>query len=452
MNDPKTEEPTLDTPQQPTSPPPVPEQPNVEAAVSELTPDQPVTQDANPPLFEQDTTQPEPAPELAVQPVGSQPQMNVASDVEQPTGIIGSGADVVPAQPVAKSSKKPLVIALVVTGVVVLLAAVGGGVYAYTQYQKPENVLMHAAGNALSAKSGRTKTIITSDFAYDADGTKISFEKVTFELGAERTPRYDANAEIVAKYNDKQLSLKGSVLATDAGVVYFKISNIKDTLKKVLPPEVKMNAKAEAYLDTVDGKWAKYSIEDLKKDNPESGKVAQCMLDVYKKHKDDKKSAQEVVDIYKANQFVVIKGEPKVKDGNVGYVVDVDKKKSKLFAKAVAKTSMANELKACDKNASNNSSDEAIDQADEMTSEVVPKDASVTTTTVWISQWSHELRAVETKTTNMPGPDNKKYSVTSRTDVSFKEGVTTTVPSDAMAAKDWSDNATRFYEELVSQP
>lgn len=382
-------------------------------------------------------------------------QASIASEVEQPTSAMPTSSGVTTPigggmQPVASTPKKKPLIVAIIAGVLALVL-LGGGVYAYTVYQKPENVLLHAASNALSTKKVRTKTVVTSDYSYTAEDMKISFEKLTFETGGDRSPRYDTNAEIVAKYNDKQVALRGSVLATEAGELYFKLENVKDTLQKVLPADMKMSAKAEEYLSAIDGKWARYTLEDLKKDSPDYGKTVQCTLDVYKKYKDDKKSIQEVVDIYKANQFVVVKGDPASKDGNFGYVVDVDKKKSKAFGKAVEKTTMAKELTACDKNAStatedsDNTEDTAVD---------TPSSTSgpVTTTTVWISKWNHELRAVDTKTIGIKGQNNKEYTVTSHTDVDFRTGATTAVPSNTMPLKTWSENAQNFYKELLQSP
>lgn len=405
--------------------------------------------------FSERNVQPESTTVETESPTRTDAPSPIASEIEQPTGLgavagtmsapMGMPTAVPPTPPV-KKSKKPLIIAGVVA--VIALGLIGGSAYAYTLYQKPQNVLLQAAGNALSAKKLRTKTVVTSDFAYDADGTKLSFEKVTFETGSERTPRYDMNAEIVAKYNDKQVTLKGDVLATDAGELYFRVSNIKDTLQKVLPADMKMNAMAEAYLAQIDGKWAKYTLEDLKKDSPDYGKTVQCVLDVYKKHKDDKKSIQEVVELYKANQFVVVKGEPTSKNGNFGYEVAIDNKKSKAFSKEVAKTALAKEVEACDKNAAASASASEDTDTTDTVDTPTNADGPVTTTTLWISKWGHELRSVETKTTDIKGVDNKKYSITSRTDVDFGNGVVTTSPKDTVPLKAWSENATKFMTEL----
>ena len=352
-------------------------------------------------------------------------------------------------QPAKNGGKKKVVIAAIVA--VLLAGALGGGAYAYTAvYQKPENVLLDAAGKALGAKSLRAKTTITTDFAYDADGTKIKFESLTFDTGVERSPRLDNNAELKLTYNDRPIDLKADVLATDAGVIYFRVSNLIDTLKSVLPAEMKLTPKAESYLKNIDGKWGTYSIEDLKSDNPKYGKIAQCTLDVYKKHKDDKKSIQELVDLYKKNQFVVVKETVKAKDGNSGYVIDIDKARSDAFDKASEQTALAKELNACDPDTASKSTDNNSSTSfdTEQTNPDKPTDPK-TTTTAWISTLTHELRVLDTVTSGIDGPDSKKYTVTTHTEFDFTKGVATEAPKDSMKAKEWTQNVMKAYDDMT---
>lgn len=390
--------------------------------------------------LESETTAPMSAVSQPVPVAYDQPQEVVGSPILQPVPIP-------PASPAPKKSHLKLIL-LITIPIVLLLGLIGGAVYAYTVYQKPENVVLDAAQKALSASKLRTTTTVTSDFVYEVGSDKVSFEKLTFTTGSERAPRYDANAELVVKYNDKTISLKADALAVSEGAVYFRVSNLKDTLEKTLPSTMKVTTKANEYLAKFDGKWAKYSLDDLKQDNPESEKIARCTLDIYKKYKDDKKSIQEVAALYKANAFLVINGKPTSKDGNLGYEVSVDSAKSKAFAKAVEGTAIAKELKACDKSNDSSVSD-TIDSSLDTVDTPVSADAPKTVTTVWISQWGHELRAVDTKTTNISGPNDKKVTVSSHTVIDFTRGATTEVPASTMTFKDWGDAATGVFNELT---
>lgn len=251
-----------------------------------------------------------------------------------------------------------------------------------------------------------------------------------FENGQEQTPRIDANAEIDITYNGKAIQLTGDVLATDAGVVYYRVNNLKDTITKIFPAAEQPSAQAMSYLSTIDGKWAKYSIDDLKGTNPEAGKTVQCVLDVYK-----------------ANQFVVAQNNPKLKNGNYELVVNFDKSKYKAFEKASEETEIAKEVNACD--ASSTATDK-FDSVDADSSDTATSsDKPVVTTTVSVSQFDHKLRAIDIKVTYIKS-DDKTYTITSHTDVDFKTGVTTDAPSSPMSTDDWTKNVQSFYTSLYT--
>lgn len=378
-------------------------------------------------------------PVTSPEPLSTQPAEPVPNTTAEPLVPV-NGGDVSP-----KKSKLKLVLLIVLP--ILLLGLIGAGAYAYTVYQKPENVVLSAITKAMDSNHLRTETTVTSDFAYDVDGTKVSFDKLTLTTGYESAPQYDTNAELLVKYNDKQVSLKADALLVSEGAVYFRVSNLKDTLQKVLPAEMKITAKADEYLTKFDGKWAKYSLEDLKKDNPDTEKIARCTLDVYKKNKDDKKAQKEVADLYKAHPFITINGKPTSKDGNLGYEVDIDKTKSKAFGKALKDTTIAKELAACDSD--NSTVDDTIDSSIDKVDTPVSPDEPKTVVTLWISQWGHEVKAIDTKTTNLSGPEGKKFTISSHTKVDLKHGVETQVPADAMTFKDWNDAVTGAYTEPV---
>lgn len=386
-------------------------------------------------------------------------QAGFSPEVEQPTG---AGASAPMPQPTdtnsfsnetlstpPKKSKKKIVLGFVIAIVALLL--LGGSAMAFTIYQQPENVLLNAARNALSSKNVRAKTVITSDFVYDIDGKTLAFEKISFETGSERSPRFDTNAEISVKYDGNMITLKGDVLATESGEIYYRVSNIKDTLQKIMPPEIEISAKADEQLSKIDGMWAKYTLEELKNDLPDYGEVVQCTLDVYKKYNNDQQAIRQLADVYGVHQFVVTKGDPISKDGNYGYVVDIDKQKAESFSKAAKDTTIVKELNACDKNddpviggAPANAYD-AYDELYNPNNTEGPK----TVTTVWVSKWGHVIRAVDTKTIGIEGEEGKTFTISSHTDVSFEQGVTTGAPSDPLSLKDWIDFAVKFVQELT---
>ncbi len=396
-------------------------------------------------------------------PVPGEPVLFAGFDTESPTGAVADATAVAtplgqvstpiapspqPQQVVAKKGRKGLVIGIIIA--IASLGLIGGGAAAYMVYQEPENVLLHTASNMLNMQKVRTKTVVTSDITYGTGDEKISLEQLSFESGLERTPRADTNAELKVLYGTKHIVLKADVLATDAGELYFRVSNAKDTIKKALDESMTMSAAAESIIDKIDGKWAKYTIADLKTDNPEYGKIAQCTLDVYKKHKDDSNVAKELVDLYKANEFVVIDGEPQGKVSEVGYTVKIDNKKLAAYSKAAESTTVAKELRACDGSKAPviDESDDAEVGVDAPYVEKADSSGPTTVTTLWITKFSHKLRAIDVKVTYPEGVEGKPVSVTTHTDVLDDQGVVTNVPGDAIAADEWVKRIEEFYNEL----
>lgn len=355
-------------------------------------------------------------------------------DAGNPQGMISSSSTTPP----PRKSKKPFIVA----GISVLILALfgGGAAFAYHTYQAPEHVMSDAMSHLLSTQKVHTTTTVTSNFAYTSGDMKLAFNKLTFTLGAERTPKVDTNATLDVTYNSMPLSLTASVLVTDEGALYFRVTNLKATLKAVLSDDIKLSATAQSYLDAIDGKWAKYTLSDIKASSPESGKVMQCTLDAYKKYKDDKKAIQEFVDLYSTHAFITTTDTPVTKDGNLGYVVSIDKTTLKAFGEGAKTTTLGTALSACDTSAQSkslSSSLESVEQAN-----------GSTTTTVWVSQWTHELRAIDTTTTGLHSFDNSTYTISSHTDIDATTGVSTSAPSDTMSADEWGKNVQLFVSQL----
>ena len=376
----------------------------------------------------------------------------VQADIDTTVGIVGATTPT-PASvgvarslsPVKKHSKKKL--GIVLAAVVIGLGGLfGGGAYAYTTYQKTENVLPQAIGAVLSATQLRAKTTVTSDFSYDQDGVKISSPKLVFEAGAERTPRMDNDAQLGFRYNDKDITLKASVLVTSDGTVYYKVENVKDTLKKVLGNDVSLSAKAESIIDTIDGKWAKYTIADISETSAKSGKTAQCVLDTYKKYKDDKKVSSELAEVYKQHQFLVPNGEPTKKDDNTGYPVKFDQQIYNQFEKAADKTTVSRELRDCRGISNTENNSETTSEPHEPS-----KDDPTVEIVVWVTAFSHKLRGIDTKVTYPSGPNDVPFSIVSQTEIIEGKGVTTPVPTTAMTSKEWFGQAGDFYNEMTGQ-
>ncbi len=341
-----------------------------------------------------------------------------------------------------RKSKVGLIIAICAAVLVVLLAIAGATAYAF--YQKPENVLLDAVSKLPLATKVSTKTTVNSNFSYEADGVNIKFKKFTFDTAAENTPKFDANAELVLEVNGKELSLKASGLVTDNGTVYFKdniVSSIKETLSIL---HQKLPAQAEKHLKKIDGKWVKYSLADARKQDKKSANQLQCVIDAYKKYSKDDKAKHQISSVYKKHPFIIIDKEVKSQSGNFGYDVSVDDDKAEAFWKDFRETSFAKSVESCAPNVSSSSSDT-------YKSAKKAKSKADATMTVWVSQWSHELRGVDVKATNLKtdSRSNKNYNVSAKTVIDFSKGSQVAVPSDAISAEEWARTISQSFQSVA---
>lgn len=341
-----------------------------------------------------------------------------------------------------RKSKAGLIIAICAAVLVVLLAIAGATAYAF--YQKPENVLLDAVSKLPLATKVSTKTTVNSNFSYEADGVKIKFKRFTFDTGAENTPKFDANAELVLEVNGKELSLKASGLVTDNGTVYFKdniVSSIKETLSIL---HQKLPAQAEKHLKKIDGKWVKYSLADARKQDKKSANQLQCVIDAYKKYSKDDKAKHQISSVYKKHPFIIIDKEVKSQNGNFGYDVSVDDDKAEAFWKDFRETSFAKSIESCAPNISSSSSDT-------YKSAKKAKSKADATMTVWVSQWSHELRGVDVKATNLKtdSRSDKNYNVSAKTVIDFSKGSQVAVPGDAISAEEWARAISQSFQSVA---
>ena len=341
-----------------------------------------------------------------------------------------------------RKSKAGLIIAICAAVLVVLLAIAGATAYAF--YQKPENVLLDAVSKLPLATKVSTKTTVNSNFSYEADGVNIKFKKFTFDTGAENTPKFDANAELALEVNGKELSLKASSLVTDNGTVYFKdniVSSIKETLSIL---HQKLPAQAEKHLKKIDGKWVKYSLADARKQDKKSANQLQCVIDAYKKYSKDDKAKHQISSVYKKHPFIIIDKEVKSQNGNFGYDVSVDDDKAEAFWKDFRETSFAKSVESCAPNVSSSSSDT-------YKSAKKAKSKADATMTVWVSQWSHELRGVDVKAANLKtdSRSDKNYNVSAKTIIDFSKGSQVAVPSDAISAEEWANAISQSFQSVA---
>ena len=345
----------------------------------------------------------------------------------------------IPYMPRTSSSQLVLIIIGCIAGGVLFLLAICGGVLAYSIYQRPENVVLDAITKLQSANKFSTHTEITMDYKYDAGAKDVSFKKLTLDTGMNSSPSVDANATLQMSVGGRDVSVKASALMTDDGTIYFKVQNLAEALSAFTGSK-ELPASAKNQLEKVSNKWVRYEINDLYKNNQRAAERARCVQNVYKRSLKDSKKRREIVSTYRKYPFVMIESiaQPQPKDGNVGYTVWIEPVTWRQFNKAFAHTAIAQDIKACNPSTHDNPS-AALDDADDNYAHPAPSHSvigrSKTKFTMWISPWSHELRALDIE----GGPD-AQFSLKSHTKFDFSKGVATTKPNDSevMHADEWN--------------
>ena len=343
----------------------------------------------------------------------------------------------IPYMPRTSSSQLVLIIIGCIAGGVLFLLAICGGVLAYSIYQRPENVVLDAITKLQSANKFSTHTEITMDYKYDAGAKDVSFKKLTLDTGMNSSPSVDANATLQMSVGGRDTSVKASALMTDDGTIYFKVKNLAEALSAFTGSK-ELPASAKNQLEKVSNKWVRYEINDLYKNNQRAAERARCVQNVYKRSLKDSKKRREIVSTYRKYPFVMIESMAQPKDGNVGYTVWIEPVTWRQFNKAFAHTAIAQDIKACGPSTHDNSS-VVPDDTDDTYAHPAPSHSvlghSKTKFTMWISPWSHELRALD-----IEGGSDARFSPKSHTKFDFSKGVATAKPNDSevIHADEWN--------------
>lgn len=355
------------------------------------------------------------------EPVSStDPYKPVASspDAEPATASVSSdSADTVPVQsytepavttPAAtglttaapKKSKKKFVIGGVIAGALILLC--GGGALAYSMYQQPDKVVADGFVNVFKAKmTGATGTAEVS----------TNETKLTVDLSGKSSDdasAMTANVKVKMKTGDlsgKEFSVVADGVYVKEGTVYFRLANLDKAFDAYIDATYSSESMTDyssqyksyvkqmyqPIIDKINNQWLKISPDDLKDVDKDSSDDMQCATDALKKLRDDKNVSKEVSDTYKANKFIIIKEKLGTKDGSMGYVIDVDKDKSKTFGEALEKTEFGKSIKKCTDMNDSSSSDSSFDDIDSSSDDSDIKNGRFE---IWVDQWSHQITHV----------------------------------------------------------
>lgn len=345
------------------------------------------------------------APEQTQVPVQPLPTVPVEA-VAQP-----SNAPVPP-----KKSKKGIIIAAIIAGVMVVLFAGTALAYNYW-YQNPNKVVTDALINASTAKSVVFTGII--------DVTGDQKVKIEFNGSGEQSSGL-MNVKATFNAGGKQVTVEGAALVDKNSNIYIKIKDAKALVTNALGG---YETAFDDIVTKIDNKWVKITTDDLSEYSTETKNVKKCIDEAYAKFKDDKAAIAEVTNAYKANQFIVIGKTLPSQNGSLGYEITFDDAKSESFARAFTQTTIYKQLHECDSESFpatyKPSNDKPVDNEG--------------TTQLWVSRFGHEITKFVTDVDN----DGTKTHVSIET--LFNKRVTIDVPTEFVTVDELKQDIENLY-------
>ncbi len=352
---------------------------------------------------------------------------------------------------IKKNPPKKGVIAAVLAVALVLFVGSGYAVYALW-YQNPEKVVIDSMVSAVLAKTAKTSgnvTIEYNDFVF-----AVQFDG---EGGSNEGNSGSGLLTIKNKKLATDIEIKGRAVIAKNGDVYFKVNDLKkvysNALTAIVGSQVEMIKKQgqtltndqaasirQAYdsllgsvITKIGEKWIKFSVDDIRSVNPKISKEYTCIQDTVKQVTEDKKLLDEVAAIYAKNKFLVIKENLGVRDGSVGYMVDIDKEIGKTFNDAFKETVLYKKLSECSSN--------LIEYLESGLGELGSNDNNTTSSKarkiqVWANQWSHQLTQFKAVSMMSNNKDSGKFAVNIDIRPQINAPVTVTIPKDTVPFKE----------------
>ena len=348
-----------------------------------------------------------------------------------------------------KPSKKGKIIGIIAAVLAIVLVGSSYAAYALW-YQNPEKVVMDSMLSAVLAKTSKTSGDMT--LTYNDYVIKVDF---TGEGGADEGTSGSATLTVKNKKQNIDIALKGQGVVASKGDVYLKVDDLEkvyngildaiidsqvDTLKQqgqsVAEDQTKQLRQAYdslfgSVITKIGDKWIKISADDVKTFDKKLSDEYTCIQEVSKKIKDDKKLIDQVSDVYMQHRFLIIKDNLGVRDGSVGYAVDIDKQIGKEFDKAVQDTTLYKDLAGCSDGAAQylKSTGESGSKVDEDTSSDPTYEIEV-----WANQWSHQLTKLKVGISSDKSSDKMALDLNMNPQINVP--VTVATPKSVISLKD----------------
>ncbi len=299
-----------------------------------------------------------------------------ASVTSTETAVVSDARESAPTVP--QKSKKPLIVGIIVTAILIVL--LGGGSLVYgLWYQNPDKVVSDALMNALAAKSSTyvgTMNINNSD-------TKTVLSLTAKQTG--KTGSIDTTVSTTAA--GKTYSLDGSALVDSTGDMYVKVDKLaalaadfKDQINVFV--DATQASAIDQLVTKIDGNWVKVSATDLKDLSGATATAKTCASDALNQLQSDKTVMSEVTNLYKQHPFITIGKNLGVKDGSNGYVITNNQTAFKDFLESLKTTKIYATLHGCDSTFTINTASITTATA---------SDTQNSTVELWVNSWSHQI-------------------------------------------------------------
>jgi hypothetical protein len=298
---------------------------------------------------------------------------------------VGSQPPIVPNVP--KPKKKGLMTAIIV--ILSLAVLSGAAVLGYNYwYQNPEKVVTDGIVNAIKAKSiGYLGSFVASG------DTELKVELT----GRSDMVSNDLKAKISFKFGEEDIVIEGGALFDDKGDSYVKVTNADKILNKyrdMYKGTAESNKILDSVISKINNRWVRVNQSDLSSFGMFMGgdtKGQKCLSEAAAKIRDDESITSELADVYKKNRFITIDEKLKSQNGSLGYVLGVDETIVDAFTVDFKNTELYKSMVECD---------DSFKISDEKPSEQANADVNPpnTKTTLWVSNWSHEITKFTVKT------------------------------------------------------
>lgn len=292
--------------------------------------------------------------------------------------------------------RRYVLVGTIVSAVIVVL---GGAWAAFALwYQNPDNAVTGAIAKSLTAKTmGASGTMVY--------GGQIG-GKFEITYGYKEGLKSKGEIGIGTDESGQSVVVKTDVVGESDGDMYFKIENLDELIgtfiqqsalafrmlgvpdTEIQSQQKKLVSVFDPVVKNLDERWVMFGASEIRRFNKESAREYECIFNALEDIGSNPARLTDVGVAYFNNRVISVKESLGVKDGNSGYVIDINQDATKRFANALRETQFFKDLNKC--------SNGTIAAEDLDTSKVGKSgSSSKLRTEVWIDYWTHQLKQIK---------------------------------------------------------